>query len=246
MDTAMRRLSSLFLFTGLLSSTLCHGQQGVSLYYYERPPYMVARSDGSVTGLTADVAAKAFSRAGIAFTWGQMPAKRQLATIAQNVGRDCGVGWFKNPEREAAGQFSHPIYRDRPPVVIARGSFVPSSSNLAQLLQDPNVQVLIKESLTYGDYIRGLLKHARAKVTAITVEQPQLVRMIAAGRADIMFAPREEADFLATGHESGQESVHVLNFADVPTGDFRYIYCSKQIDSATMARLNAAIDQLAP
>ena len=225
---------------------ICLAEEPVSLYYYERPPYMVAHQNGSATGITADVAGKAFARAGVAFHWSLMPAKRQLATIQRNTGRDCGVGWFKNREREAGGQFSHAIYRDKPPVAIVRDGFATRGASLAQLLQQPGVQVLVKEGLTYGGYINGLLKTTRTKVISITVEQPQLVRMVAAGRADMMFAPREEADFLVTTNESGQDSVHVVSFSDVPAGDQRYLYCSRQVDSATMAKLNAAIDQIAP
>lgn len=241
----MRRLLSSLAWPLFLYSAACHADEPVSLYYYERPPYMVARADGA-TGVTADVAAKAFRRAGIAFVWEMMPAKRQLLTIQRNSGRACGVGWFKNPQREQDGQFSHAIYRDLPPVAIARGAFNPQVSSLAQLLKLQDVQVLVKDGLTYGSYINGLLKTARARVTAATVEQPQLVRMVAAGRADMMFAPREEADFLVTAHESGQESLHVLNFSDVTSGDVRYLYCSKLVDAASMAKLNAAIDQVVP
>ncbi len=240
----MRRLARYLPFVALCWGQVCLAEEPISLYYYERPPYMVARADGSAGGITADVAAKALARAGIPFTWNLMPAKRQLATLQRNGGRDCGIGWFKNAQREAIGQFSHPIYHDRPPVAIVGDGFDPHTASLAQLLARPDLQVLVKEGLTYGGYINDLLKNAKAKVTSIAVEQPQLVRMVAAGRADMMFAPREEADFLVTAHESGQESVRVLSFTDVPAGDARYLFCSKQVDNATMAKLNAAIDQI--
>ncbi len=242
----MRRLVHLLPIAALWASQVSLAQEAITLHYYERPPYTVAQGDGSATGLTADVAAKVLTRAGIPFTWSLMPAKRQLAIIEHNTGRDCGIGWFRNPQREAFGTFSHPIYRDRPPVAIVRDGFEPQADSLAQLLQRPGVRVLVKEGLTYGGYINDLLKTAKAHVSPVTVEQPQLVRMIAAGRADIMFAPREEADVLVTRHESGPYSVHIVGFADVPAGDQRYLYCSKQVDSATMAKLNAAIDFIAP
>ena len=245
----MHRFIHLPAFVVLAASHVCLAAEPVSsiaLYYYERPPYMVAHQDGKATGITADVAGKALARAGIAFTWNLMPAKRQLATIEHNTGRDCGVGWFKNPQREAFGQFSHPIYHDKPPVVIARGGFDAHTDSLAQLLKRPGLQVLVKEGLTYGSYINDLLKNSKAHVTSITVEQPQLVRMIAAGRADIMFAPREEADYLVTTQESGNESAHVVGFSDVPNGEARHLFCSRQVDAATMAKINAAIDQIAP
>jgi len=218
----------------------------ISLYYYERPPYMVAKPDGSAHGITADVAAKAFALAHVPYTWNLMPAKRQLMTVERNEGRDCTIGWFKNPQRAAYGQFTHPIYRDKPPVVIARHGFEPQTDSLAQLMKRDDLRILVKEGLTYGSYINDLLGTTRAKVSAFTVEQPQLVRMVAAGRADIMFAPREEAEFFVTGHESGTESVQVLTFGDIPAGEPRYLFCSRQVDSATMAKLNAAIDRIKP
>ncbi len=237
------RISPLLLFLAALPG---RAETPISLYYYERPPYMVAKPDGSAHGITADVAAKAFALAHIPFAWNLMPAKRQLLTIERNEGRDCAIGWFKNPQRAAFGQFTHAIYRDKPPVVIVRHGFEVQTDNLAQLMKRDDVRILVKEGLTYGSYINDLLGTTRAKVSAFTVEQPQLVRMVAASRADLMFAPREEAEFLVTGHESGTESVQVLTFADIPAGEARFLFCSRQVDGATMARLNAAIDKIRP
>jgi len=131
-------------------------------------------------------------------------------------------------------------------VVIVRHGFEPQTDSLAQLLKRNDVRILVKEGLTYGGYINDLLGTTRAKVSAFTVEQPQLVRMVAAGRADLMFAPREEAEYLVTGHESGTESVQVLTFGDIPAGEPRYLFCSRQVDRATMTKLNAAIDIIRP
>lgn len=213
------------------------------LHYYERPPYMVSRPDGGAGGLTAGPAEVAFRKAGIPFTWALMPASRQLELIRSNVEASCAVGWFKNAERAAYGTFTHAIYRDRPPVVIAHPGFAPpAGATLAQTLADKNIKVLVKVDLTYGGYIGDLLQSLHPSRSNVTVEQKQMVRMIAARRADIMFATREEADVLTADKEEGDPAVRVIEFPDIPPGEPRYILCSRMVEGWIIKALNAAID----
>lgn len=217
----------------------------LTLHFYERPPYMIRQADGSASGLTADRARAVFQRAGIAVQWKNTPAKRQLSLIRFNSAADCGIGWFRNAERESFAQFSLPIYRDLPPVVIANQKFQPAApTSLATVLADPRVRVLLKDGLTYGSYVAEQVRTAAAVVQRVTNEQPQLVRMIAAGRADFMFATGEEARFLVTMEEAGDDAVRVLTFADIPPGEPRYLMCSRQVSAETLTKLDAAITQL--
>lgn len=83
----------------------------IVLHYHERPPYMETTATG-VGGLTATPAGMAFETAGIPFRWELTPSNRQLKVVQDNLGHDCLLGWFKNPERETFAHFTAPIYQD--------------------------------------------------------------------------------------------------------------------------------------
>lgn len=234
-------LMAMLPMTALISSSV-QATETITLHFYERPPYMIKRGT-EATGLTANPAQAAFTQAGIAFEWALTPAKRQLRLIKESTGLDCGVGWLKNPEREAFGKFSRPIYQDKPAVALVRPDFKPAGETLAEVLADPNLRVLMKSGLTYGKYVSMQTKIAQAKINSVTVEQPMLIRMISAGRSDLMFSTEEESEMSVTSGETGPNSLKVLKFPDIPPGETRHLLCSKKISDATMAKLDAAIEK---
>ena len=131
----------------------------ISLHFYERPPFMHNEGERAV-GLTADVAGQAFERAAIPYVWALTPARRQLLLIEQNRGRDCAIGWFRTPERAAKGKFSQAIYVDLPPVGLVRSDFQLPPGGLARILAGGELHAVVKQGLTYGDYIAGRRKPA--------------------------------------------------------------------------------------
>ncbi len=214
----------------------------VTLHYYERPPYMTAAENGEVRGVTAKAAEAAFVKAGLPFVWALTPAQGQLDTIRRNQGRDCAVGWFKTPERASFGLFTQPIYQDRPPVAIARRSLeIPPDSTLRALLISGTSRVLMKIGLTYGAYIKTLIGKYADHLTLVSVEPAQMVAMVAADRADLMFAAQEEADLLLEKNREAAKRVRVVAFPDVPFGDVRHILCSRAVGREVIDALNAAI-----
>ena len=97
----VRPFDTMIVFLILVVSPMqVYADSPILLYYFERVPYAVADSQGEISGLCAAPAAEAFQKDGIPFQWKKMPFKRQLATIKHNKKRACGIGWFKNAERE--------------------------------------------------------------------------------------------------------------------------------------------------
>jgi polar amino acid transport system substrate-binding protein len=227
----------------VVAASAAQGEGVISLNFYERPPYMVQQGDGDARGLTADPAAAAFKKAGIAFRWQLSPAKRQLAQIENGQGLECGIGWYKTPERERFAKFTVPIYRDKPTVALARPGFKSSETTLATVVANPAVRVLMKGGLTYGQDVQRIMATAKANVQVVTGEQFTLARMVDAARADFMFSPQEEAGILVNSPELGSNSLRVLTFSDVHEGDTRHIMCSNKVSDDTIARLNRAIGQ---
>lgn len=106
------------LWTGMLSSSaLAQIEPTVTLHYIQRPPYMTS-SGNSLTGLTGEPSFEAFKNAKIPFVIAETPFARQLHMIEKNSGRDCVIGVFKKPEREAFAKFTNPIYKDQPQIIL--------------------------------------------------------------------------------------------------------------------------------
>lgn len=229
----------------MLAVGAVHAQERIDLHFYVRPPYMVKSGEAQVSGLTADPAQAAFDKAGVPFRWQQTPAKRQLVMIERGSGLDCGVGWYKTPERERFGKFTAPLYRDKPTVGIAHADFHVRSKTLAGIVADPATRVVMKVGLTYGQEVVGTMVHAKAQVLTVAAEQANLARMVASGRADFMFSTQEEADNLRTDVVRGGESLKVLTFQDLHAGATRHILCSRTVSDETIDKLNAALVELA-
>lgn len=214
----------------------------IELYYFERPPYVAQRAGGAdVDGLTATPAAQAFAAAGIAFRWVQLPTMRQLVTLKDSPRPACAVGWFRNAEREQQFKFTRAIYRDRPTVAIARAEFQPAGASLAETLRAPRLQVLLKDGFSYGPLIDGMLATARPERVVTSAETMSMVRMVAAQRAQFMFAAEEEAAYLIEQAGVPATQLKLLHFADLPPGERRHILCSKATPDELIERLNRAI-----
>lgn len=216
----------------------------MELYWFDRPPYMIARpGSDEVAGLTATPAAQAFEAAGIAFHWVSLPTMRQLVTLRDSGRPGCAVGWFRNAEREQQFKFTEPIYRDRPTVALARADYLPAAT-LAATLRQPGVSVLVKDGFSYGPVVDQLLSQLRPERVVTSAETMAMANMIAAHRASLMFAAEEEAGYLLAQAEHEARlpyPLKIVRFADLPPGERRHILCSKATPDELIERLNKAI-----
>ena len=241
----MSRFSLLFQ---LIVLTICFApvlaEDVLQLYYSERTPYAVTSEQGEVSGLTATPAAHAFNQAGIPFQWKKMPFKRQLQTIKYNKKMACGIGWFKKPERKEFALFTNVIYQDKPSITLSKqnNTVVAQHGDVASLLKDQQLKLLVKDDFSYGSYVDALIKaHSPEKVVAVASSNVQMLQMILSGRADYFFVSEEEAEQIITS--SGHDLVEFqrYRYSDMPTGNKRYIACSQQVTSATIDLLNQAL-----
>lgn len=218
-------------------------QDSIDLYYNERPPYAVTGADGEVHGLTATPAARALQAAGVGFRWVQLPSSRQLAAIRDSRRPECGIGWFRNAEREGFARFSRPLYQDRPTVALAHAGFMPRGPRLADVLESREVVVLVKDTFSYGPYVDGLLVQHKPTTITTTVENAQMVQMVARHRVDFMFAAEEEAAVLLQQAGNDAKSLKIVRFTDVPPGEKRYLMCSRSVSPELIERVNAALPE---
>jgi uncharacterized protein (TIGR02285 family) len=239
---ALFGLAGLF---GLLLAPAAHSNEALALMYYERPPFMMDSTDASgtvsVNGISADPSAAAMKAAGLPFRWHKFGAKRIMEIIQENSLAACGVGWFKTAEREQYAKFSRPIYRDKPWVALTPKKFtLPANTTIASLLTNKDNRILVKENFTYGG-LDLLMQKAQSTRISTTAEISQMVQMIKANRADIMFLADEEASYLLEQGGFRASDFNLVRFPDMPKGILRYFMCSKKVPDEVIQKLNAVI-----
>ena len=230
----------LFLIAGLFSPILATAQ--ITLHYNDRPPYLVIK-DGQLTGLTGSPATAAFRAAGIPFTLNLKPSSRQMATIKDNTGADCAVGWFKTEEREEFAKFTNPIYQDKPQIALAtaNNTKLKDGDTIESVFGNKGNRLLIKQGFSYGKALDGLIEKLQPTKIAANVENEQMLQLINAARADYMFVAPEEADGLIKAAGISPTDIRKINFSNAPKGGDRYILCSKKVPDEVIAKLNKAI-----
>lgn len=227
----------LLLYLSLAAGSMAHAAPALTLHYQERPPYSATRTDGQVSGLVAEPAARALQAAGIVFAWARTPNQRQLALIqGEATGLHCGVGWFRNADREALGRFSASLYRDSPLAALMRASaWREPSANATTLLATPGLRLLVKDGYSYGPRLDALIAAAAHPPLRTSVDPVQMARMLASDRADWMpVAPEEAAMLMAPG-------LRLIPLADEPQGQTRHLYCNRAVPAEWMARIDRAI-----
>ena len=236
--TKLRNL--LVLTTGLLWGLTSHAVNRVAVHYNERPPYMSTADSGIAIGLTATPASRAFQSAGIPHYWTLTPSIRQLEIIRQNTGRDCAIGWFKNPEREAYAKYSKVIYQDKPTIglALASNTKIASGDSIENVLKNKNIRVLVKSGYSYGAYIDGLIQKLEPTIYDVTVENINMLQMLNVDRADFFFIAEEEAEGLIEISGFPAMNYQYINFIDAPFGNKRYIICSMQVEDSVIDGLN--------
>ncbi len=217
----------------------------ITLHYQERPPYSYTTADGQVQGLLVAPTVRAFQRAQLPFHWVKTPSQRQLVLIqASTPSMECGIGWFRNPEREQLGRFSLPLYQDRPYVALTRrNASWPASRTPADLLNDAALPLLVKDGYSYGPLLDGLITQHAANVRRTSAESAQMARMVLAGRAAWMIIAPEEADALLAELGPLGAQLQLSALPGVPDGQYRHLYCNRAVPEALIERLNRVLGE---
>lgn len=225
----------------LLPAAIQTDNTAITVHFHERRPFYITYKN-EARGLLANPIGQAFAYADIPFSWQETPATRQLEIIKNNADKSCASGWFKTPERETFGQFSLPIYQDKPFVAITRSdnTLLGEMETLERVLKERRLQALVKDGYSYGPYIDDHLRRLHPRQVNTTADNQSLMRMIQNYRADYCFMTEEEAQdqMLFSGLKTSD--FKLVYFSDMPRGNKRYLICSKKVDRKTMNRLNDA------
>ena len=243
MNTLTRRMMPmLFLLFGASLSLPTPAQQ-VTLHFNDRPPYVFIQ-DGRLSGLIGAPIETAFRAAGVPYTLALTPTARQIRLIKNNKGLDCTAsGALKTEEREAFGKFSKPIYQDKERIAItsAKNAKVRDGDTIESVLGDKTINLLVKSGYSYGKRLDELIEKLKPTKTVASVENIPMLRMIVAERADLMFVSEEEADGLIAAVGVNPADIRKLHFRDAPKGEYRYIFCSKNVPDELINKLNNAL-----
>ena len=214
----------------------------VDLLYQDRPPYYLPQPGGQApTGLVIAPLRRALDRSGLPHRWVLTPAVRQLLMVENGGQLVCAVGWFRNPAREARGQFSAPLYRGQHLAMIARRDApLREGMSLREALDSP-ARLLVKQGYSYGAELDALIAERPGRATQGSGEVGQLLRMLQAGHADWMPAAPEEVQAQLQRDGGREKTLQLLHFSDPPVIVPRHLYCNKAVPAAWLERLGAAL-----
>jgi len=230
---------------GFATSSAGWAESGLEFMYHERAPYYVGQDDGAVGGIIGTRVTKILSTAGIPHFFRRVPANRQLREIERNLRRACALGWFKKPERETFAKFSKPVYRDKPMLMLIRGSEPKTAdkTSLAGLSESPELRMGAKLGYSYGPVIDKMIEKLRFSVVTTSQDNVGMLRMLIGKRFDYFLAAAEEVSGILEEVNVTDDNVIAVPLSDSPPGNYRYIMCSKRVDDDLIHRLNLAIGE---
>ena len=216
--------------------------------YSDKPPYSYKVAGGHA-GFLIERTQAIFKRADLNYALEEMPVKRITQNIQRNLSPLCSPGWYKLPEREAFARFSLAIQQDLPHVVLAGAHAIErvrAHKTLKELLADPDLKMGTVSGTSYGVVLDAMIRAAAHTALDATVTPLKMAKMVQYKRADYMLIDQEDYQYLNAQGEVDKSDVRPVQFTDVSVGLKRYIMCSKQVSPQVMARMNAAIREVAP
>ena len=126
-------------------------------------------------------------------------------------------------------------------VVTAAALEPMNSAKLETFLANPELKVLVKDAIVYGPYLEAQFARMQAQRVSTQSEYAQLLTLLRAQRAHVLFMPQEEATFYLPTELEAAGPLKVIRFATLPAGETRHVLCSHQVSESTMARLDRAL-----
>lgn len=217
----------------------------LTIYYHERRPYYY-REGERVTGTVVERAASALRRAGIAHRWEAMPPAQQLQTMREGRELAAGIGWIANDERRQFARFSAPFWQDGELVALTRADEprLQTGMQLAEVLADHELILLVKDAYSYGPEVDALLARLRPRTASTPAPNDAMLRMLAERRADYFLLAHEEAEALLAGSPEQAAFTHV-ELRGAPRGVTRHLMFSRRVPEELVRRFDDALRQLA-
>lgn len=231
-------------FTPFNTFSKDEGVKEIIIHYNDRPPYMF-KENGKIKGLTANPVNIIFDKAGIPHRWVKTSSKKQMVLLEKDLGRNCLIGWFKNPVREKFAKYTHHIYQDKPQIAITRvdNEKIKDQITVDEILVNPNLVLLTKEGYSYGQYLDKKIEEHEPKRLEIVEDSAVMLKLLYMKRSDYFFIAPEEAEGLIKAAGYPREDFRFISFLDMPAGEKRYILLSQQVEDYIIDELNRVIEE---
>lgn len=219
----MKELSVLFL--ALISFATLSAE--VELMYYDRPPLFYTDAKGQPAGLMIGKIKETLEKLNYKVTFALYPPKRQFSEIAANKRATCGVGWFKNSEREKIGKFSHEIFSDEPLLLITHKTITLNhKEKLKSFFKRKDLTYLKKNGFSYGVDIDALEDTFRPQVHMVSTATSSIFEMVGKRGLYYTLLDRNEVDYIVKENPKLLESIHFAPIEESSKGNIRYLFCS--------------------
>ncbi len=214
----------------------------MQVLYDVRPPFVSfdgKQLQGSI-GLRAQAV---LERSGIAFELREIPVKRQLLMIEQNLSPVCSLARLKTVERLRTGVFSGTLAESPPYVaVVRRDANMPEPATLDNWAARPELRWGAHEGLYYSDFVQATMRKARAKILLFRTNHQHFANLLAARRIDFLILHEDEAQEMLKANGAGALTpLRTLTLADLRHGEQRFFYCSKRVPEASLRAINQAL-----
>lgn len=217
----------------------------IAVYVYHRPPFFTATPEGQ-GGPLVEMTLLALERAGLKPRLVTSTFTEILAIFRADAPFACTPGVYRTPEREAFARFIGPLYVPLPPVIVVRradAGLAASARSLDSLLAG-GLRVVLGDGYWYGGWLAQALKRTGTAPARTRDENARMLRSIVDGTYDISFMSHEEAAHLLRTHPDLGASLTLRPVPGNPSGESRYLMLSKRVDTATAARIDAALREL--
>lgn len=235
--------------------------QTLTISYTEKPPYYYTDSSTKMpAGFLLEKTIKILSKAEITdYKLISLPPKRILKEMSDNVESECSIGWFINEERKKIAQFSLPIHRDSPMVLIINNKDF-AAMNGVKSLDELKTWIALKENsqkmislgkvsgFSYGDVIDQFITSNFVETTSkkhfldqSSQDPIQLLSRISLRRINFGFFDQKEFEFFIQKEPKIARDLTALKLKGMPEGKERYLMCSRKVNNETMVRINNAI-----
>ncbi len=239
----------LLFLASLVGPQVVRAEESLWVVYLEHPPFSFTAEDGQPAGVLVDRAKHIFAHAGIASQWFSMPANRVSEMFRQQDRLWCSIGWYDSPERRQWAQYSLPIYRDAPLVVLTTprwAGHIRQLGSVDALLGDTSLVWIRLPNATYGAEIEDKARRLRPAIITSPTSFKDAVQMLAHGRGQYLFVAPDGLDHRLTIAGVDPSAMETISLPDMPPGNLRYLILSPNVPPTLIERLNTAIRTLFP
>jgi hypothetical protein len=211
--------------------------------YDLRAPLMEMQG-GKLAGSVGTPAARVLEQAGVEVSLQEMPVLRQDAEVRNARQPVCAIGRLYSEERAAHGLFSVPIVRGPRYVgIVRREAPPPSPASLLAWSSRSELRWGVQAGFHYSDAIQRLMRSSLAQITPFNRTGDNLIQLLLAERIDFTLLQEDEAALLLAS-AAARGKLAALPLSDLPAGENRYFYCSRNVPQTTLNKLNAELVKL--